>query len=222
VFVADLDRPELSDDDRHHLARALRLRQGEPMVVSDGRGAWRRARFGDEIEPVGDLVHAPTPTPEITVGFAPVKGSRPEWAVQKLTEIGVDTIWMLLSDRSVVRWDEERASGHGQRLARVAREAAMQCHRCRLPTLRAGVPLSEAVAAGAVLAHTGGEPPSLGCPTVLVGPEGGWSEEELATEVGRVDLGPNILRTETAAVVAGTLFVALREGNVGSVARSLT
>ncbi len=209
VFVADLDRPVLDDHDRHHLAKALRLRPGDGLTVSDGAGRWRAARFGPEVAPDGDVVVVDAPQPPITVGLAPVKGQRPEWAVQKLTELGVDAIWLLVADRSVVRWEEAR---HSERLARVVREAAMQSRRCHLPEVRVGVTVAQATAGagGVALADPGGSPPSLARPVVLVGPEGGWSDAERAAAPSLVGLGPTILRAETAAVAAGTLLTALR------------
>jgi len=215
VFVADLDRPELDEHDRHHLAKALRLRAGDVLTISDGAGRWRPARFGYEVEPDGDVVTEPAPQPPITVGLAPVKGQRPEWAVQKLTEIGVDAIWLLVADRSVVRWEGERGAGHAERLARVAREAAMQSRRTRLPDVRVGLSVATAAAAsGVALADPGGPPPTLSRPVVLIGPEGGWSETERTAAPILVGLGPNVLRAETAAVAAGTLLAALRHGLV--------
>ncbi len=216
MFVDDLDRPELADDDRHHLQRSLRLRAGDLLTLSDGAGRWRGARFGTEVEPDGPIQAVPDPGPEVVVGFTPVKGQRPEWAVQKLTELGVDAIWLLVTDRSVVRWDGERAAHHRERLARVAKEAAMQSRRCILPDLQVGLPVGQ-VLAGAippVLAHPGGGPPAPG-PPVLVGPEGGWSEDELAAAPDTVGLGSTVLRAETAAVAVGVLLTALRAGRVG-------
>lgn len=215
VFVTDLEHPELDDDDHHHLARALRLRPGDPLTLSDGAGRWRPARFGDRPEPDGAVEEEGAPGPPVVVALAPVKGQRPEWAVQKLTELGVDEIWLLVADRSVVRWEGERAERHRDRLARVAREAAMQSRRCTLPVLRTGVGVDAARAhpAGAALAHPGGGPPRLG-PALLVGPEGGWSDEELSAAPAVVALGPTVLRAETAAVAAGALLTALRAGVV--------
>lgn len=215
VFVADLDRPVLDDHDRHHLAKALRLRAGDRLTVSDGAGRWRPARFGPEIEPDGEVQVAPAPTPAITIGLAPVKGQRPEWAVQKLTELGVDAIWLLVADRSVVRWEGERGAGHAERLARIVREAAMQSRRCHLPMVRVGVTIAEATTGSDVaLADPGGGPPTLARPVVLVGPEGGWSDAERAAAPAVVGLVPTVLRAETAAVAAGTLLAALRHGTV--------
>lgn len=212
VFVADIEAPELDPEDHHHLGRALRLRRGDTLTVTDGRGRWRTARFDDPLEVDGPVEVEEAVAPPVTVGLAPVKGHRPEWAVQKLTELGVDAIWLLVADRSVVRWEGERAEGHRDRLAKVVREAAMQCRRTRLPELRVGVPVAEAVRTpGAVLAHPGGEAPSLARPVVLVGPEGGWSEAELAL-ADKVSLGLTVLRAETAALVAGTLLTAARSG----------
>ena len=153
------------------------------------------------------------PHPQVTVAFALVKGSRPEWAVQKLTELGVDRIVPLVAARSVVR--REEGSGHFARLRRVAREAAVQSRRLWLPVVD-DVARFELVAAGpgAALAHPGGRPPSLDHPLLLVGPEGGWDDAELDLGLPRVGLGPQVLRTETAAVVAGTLLCALRAATV--------
>lgn len=165
--------------------------------------------------PDGAVVVEAEARPPLTVVFAPPKGDRPEWAVRKMTELGVDRIVPLLADRSVVRWSGDRASGPLARLRRVAREAAMQSRRVRLPEVEE--PCSfEAVATrpGAVLAVPGGEPPSLGHPVVIVGPEGGWSPEEEAAGLPTLGLGPGVLRTETAAVAAVALLAALRAGLV--------
>ena len=220
VFVADLDAPELEADDRHHLGRVLRLRAGETVSASDGRGAWRPCTWtgaGDGgLAPAGEVERVAAPAPAITVAFAPVKGDRPEWVVQKLTEVGVDRIVVLAAARSVVRWEGERAAKQVERLARVAREAAMQSRRVWLPSVEGVVPFADAAgwAGGVALAEPGGAPPSLDRPVVLVGPEGGWSADELGAEVPRVDLGPTVLRAETAAVAAGVLLSALRAGMV--------
>ncbi|MGI8807240.1 MAG: RsmE family RNA methyltransferase [Acidimicrobiales bacterium] len=216
--MEDLGAPALSPDDRHHLERVLRLRAGDLFTVSDGAGGRLACRFGPALEAVGDVVTVPRPEPQVTVAFAVVKGQRPEWAVQKLTEIGVDRIVPLLSARSVVRWPAGEAGTQVARLRRVAREASMQSRRVWLPVVEA-VTSFHALAAqqGAAVAHPGGGPPSLRHPIVLVGPEGGWDEAEVAgSDAVLVGLGPSVLRTETAAVVAGTLLCALRAGVVTS------
>lgn len=222
VFVADLDALVLDADDAHHLGRVLRLKAGEPVSASDGAGSWRPCRWAEDerLDPAGSVVASEPPAVEVAVGFAPVKGDRPEWVVQKLTEVGVDRIVVLSTARGVVRWEGERGARHVERLRRVAREAAMQSRRVRLPAVEGVVPISAVVGgggggAGVAVAEPGGEPPSLERPVVLVGPEGGWSEEELAAQVPRVDLGPTILRAETAAVAAGVLLCALRARLVG-------
>jgi 16S rRNA (uracil1498-N3)-methyltransferase len=119
------------------------------------------------------------------------------------------------ASRSVVRWDPDKAARNHERLARVAREAAMQSRRVWLPEVRPVAPF-EAVAGGwggaAALAEPGGSPVSLDYPCVLVGPEGGWAAEEKAAVAANVSLGPTILRAETAAVAAAVLLCALREG----------
>ena len=194
----------------------LRLRSGDLLTVSDGAGRRLACRFGPALEPVGEVEVLPRPEPQVTVAFAVVKGQRPEWAVQKLTEIGVDRIVPLLSARSVVRWPAGEAGTQVARLRRVAREASVQSRRGWLPVVAVVTPFDAMVAeAGAAVAHPGGGPPSLDHPVVLIGPEGGWDQREL-TGAGTVlvGLGPSVLRTETAAVVAGALLCALRAGVV--------
>jgi len=218
VFVADLDAPELADDDRHHLERVLRLRAGEVVTVGDGAGRWRQCRFGDALEQAGDIHEEEQPVPTVTIALSLTKGDRLDWAVQKLTEVGVDRILPMDAARSVVRWDADRAAHHAGRLRRIARQAAMQSRRAWLPVVEDLHSFAEVAALpAAALAEPGGPAPSLDRPVVLVGPEGGWTEEEVATGVSRVGLGTTILRTETAAVAAGTLLCALRTGLVGPV-----
>ena len=86
AFVVDLDAPELSDDDRRHLERVLRLRPGQDVTVSDGAGRWRRCRFGDPLEPAGGVVEDERLSPPVAVALSLTKGERLDWAVQKLTE----------------------------------------------------------------------------------------------------------------------------------------
>jgi 16S rRNA (uracil1498-N3)-methyltransferase len=155
-------------------------------------------------------------TPRLAVGFALVKGDKPELIVQKLTELGIDRIVPFRAERSVVRWDDARADKAVARLRLVARAAAMQCHRPDLPTVAEVSRLADLTGgAGVALADRAGEPPSLEHPTLLVGPEGGWSAAELALPVPRVRLGGHVLRAETAAVAAGVVLTALRGRVVG-------
>jgi 16S rRNA (uracil1498-N3)-methyltransferase len=231
VEPADLDADELalSDEDAHHLARVLRIKPDETVTASDGQGRWRACRLAagrasgpDAIQPTlvptGPVQHEPRPTPTIAVGFALTKGDKPEWAVQKLTEAGVDVIAPFVAARSVARWDGDKAERNHARLVRVAREAAMQSRRVWLPAVlpvadfaAAAAAVEQAVGAAPVLAEPGGGPVSLAHPAVLIGPEGGWAPEETAAVRGRVALGPTVLRAETAALAAGVLLCAVRD-----------
>jgi 16S rRNA (uracil1498-N3)-methyltransferase len=217
VFVDDLEAPTLSDADRHHLERVLRLAPGDLVTAADNRGAWRvcRLRAAGALDPDGAVHHSAGPDPAITICFAPVKNERPESVVQKLTEAGVDRIAPFVSERSVVRWDRAKASHLHERLGKVAREAAMQSRRIRVPEV---LPLGDFAAVtsvpGATLAERLGPPPTLDRPVILVGPEGGWSDAERAVGIPMVGLGPHVLRAETAAVAAGLLLAGLRSGVV--------
>ena len=219
AFVADLARPALAADDHHHLERVVRLRVGDPLTVADGAGAWRTARFAPDVPgaltDLGPEMRLPEATPALAVGFALVKGDKPELIVQKLTELGIDRIVPFRAERSVVRWDDAKAAKAVTRLRSVARAAAMQCRRPRLPVIDDVADLPTLVAGGAAMADRGGAPPSLATPFVLVGPEGGWSPGEAALHAPRVALGPHILRAETAALTLGALLAALRVGLVG-------
>jgi 16S rRNA (uracil1498-N3)-methyltransferase len=217
AFVVDLEHPALTPGDAHHLQRVLRLAPGDPVTISDGAGGWRMARLGRSaaVEPDGAVHHVVPPLPVLTVCFAVVKRERPEWTVQKLTECGVDRIVPIVTERSVVRWDDERAARQQHRLEVIAREAAMQSRRVWLPEVTRVTTFAEAAAMpGASLAERLGPPPTLDRPVVLVGPEGGWSPAELAADIPHVGLGPNVLRAETAAVAAGLLLAGLRAGVV--------
>lgn len=215
AFVADLDVPELDDGDRHHLERALRLAPGDLVSVADGAGRWRLCRFGPVLEPTAAIVVDEPPRPAVGVAFAVMKGDRPEWTVQKLTELGVDLIVPFHAARSVVRWSNERATRNEERLRRIAREAAMQSRRSRLPEVAPISTFAEVAGrTGALLADPGGRPPAAGDALLLVGPEGGWDDAERAAGLTPVGLGPTVLRAETAAVAAGVLLTALRPGGI--------
>ncbi len=211
VYVEDLDEPVLADEDRHHLARVLRLRDGDSLTVGDGLGRWRPARFGSDLRIDGEVVEVPAASRTVGVGFALIKGGRPELVVQKLTELGVDHILPLAAERSVVRWDEAKVASQYERMVRVAREAGMQSRRARLPEVAPVAPVESLL--DAAMAEPGGEVLDTDVDVLLVGPEGGWTPEELR-ERRRISLGSTILRAETAAIVAGVLLVALRDGRV--------
>lgn len=217
AFVASLEAPELDDEDVHHFQRVLRLRDGERVTVSDGAGGWRLCRVASgSIEPDGPIAVSVRPSPEITVAFAVTKGDRPEWTVQKLTELGVDRVVPIVADHTVVRWDERRAARNMERFRAVARSAAMQSRRAWRPQVEELVSSAEIAGqvSGVVLAHPGGARVSLDRPAIAVGPEGGWSAAELGRASATVDLGAHTLRADTAAIAAAVLLTALRAGAV--------
>ena len=216
VFVENLEHPELRDEDRHHLTRSLRLRPGDIFTASDGAGSWRACRLGSgpqgQAEPDGEVVFAEAPRPKLTIGFALIKGGRPELVVQKLTELGVDAIVPFTAEHSVVRWDADRATRHIERLRRVAREAAMQSRQVRIPDIGQVAEFADLAAnPGAVRADITGNPPSLDHPTVLIGPEGGWSDTE-RHQLDAIRISSSVLRSETAAITTAALLTALRDG----------
>lgn len=183
----------------------------------------------------GPVHRVEAPEVLLTVGFAALKGSRNELVVQKLTELGIDRIRLLRCERGVVRWDDARARGHLDRLGRVVEEAAAQCRRLWIPELdlvdfggallrlgdRAGDGARDEVAVRPVRADAGGRGLTATDTTVLVGPEGGWGDTERGS-CESVALGENVLRAETAAIVAGATMAQLRVGLVGPGLSSLS
>jgi 16S rRNA (uracil1498-N3)-methyltransferase len=231
VFVDDPGRPVLSDEAAHHLGRVLRLRDGEEVIAADGRGRWARTlwRGPGTLEPLtggsgvggdGRVQSEARAEPALTVAFAPVKGERPEWVVQKLTELGIDRIVPLRTERSVVRWSGARGLASVEKLRRVAREAAAQCRRVWLPEVGDTVVFADLATLGGPgevgLAQLSGDRPTVAQHVVAVGPEGGWSTDELASGLPTVGFGLSVLRAETAAVTAGALLASLRTGTVAA------
>ncbi|HWM19163.1 MAG TPA: RsmE family RNA methyltransferase [Ilumatobacteraceae bacterium] len=202
ILVADVESPELSEDAAHHVLRVLRVGDHEPVTVTDGHGRWRSCHIAAAtVRAIGDVVvverdHRPT-----TIAVAIPKHDRPEWLVQKATELGIDRIVFLHAERSVVRWDGDRAERHLTRLARVAAEALMQSRQVWLPEIVGPEPAAD-VLPGAVAAEPDGRPVTAADRVIAIGPEGGWTPEELALAQDRVALGDAVLRVETAALVA--------------------
>ena len=214
VLVADVDAPELAADDRHHLQRVLRVRDGDVVTVGDGAGRWRPCRFGPALAPAGDVVTVARPAPDTAVGFAVLKGGRSEMIVQKLTELGVDRIAAFRAARTVRRWDDAAAARMRERWQRVAREAVMQCRRAWLPEIDLPVDFAELDLSQATLAVPGGRALQGDERFVLIGPEGGWSDDELAAVERHAAVAANVLRSETAAVTVAAMLAAHRSGHL--------
>jgi 16S rRNA (uracil1498-N3)-methyltransferase len=213
VFVDSVGAPQLSDDDDHHLRRVLRIRPSDVITVSDGAGSWVTARLeADGLRVESESVVESALRPAVVLSAIP-KGPRLEWMVQKLTEVGASAIGFIDCARSVVHWDAQRSPRQRERLRRVAREAAMQSRRVWLPEILEVVPV--AVAAGtdlcAIADPDGRDVIDDGVDTVLIGPEGGFLDEELALAARRVSLSRNVLRVETAALAAAIMLTLRHE-----------
>jgi 16S rRNA (uracil1498-N3)-methyltransferase len=226
VFLVDGlpagDTGVLDGPEGHHAASVRRLRVGEELVLADGRGG--RARCGIEAVEKDTLrlrvlerTHVEQPRPRVVVAQALVKGDRGELAVELATEAGVDAIVPWRAARCVARWDEgPRGAKALAKWRSTAREAAKQSRRAWVPEVAEPVGTAELAAlvgkaAKAMVLHesaTGrlADLPTDGDLLLVVGPEGGISDEELAvlTDAGAVAvrLGPSVLRASTAAAVA--------------------
>lgn len=223
-FVPALDTAITVDgDDGHHLQRVRRLRAGELVTAADGGGRWRcYVVAGAEpgrllLRAESEVVTEPELVPAVSVAVALTKGTKLETVVAQLTEVGVARIEPVRARRSVVRWDAARAEAAHQRYVAIAREAAMQCRRARLPVVMPVAGLEQlAGRPGLVVASPGGDPlealdpPAGRIWTVVVGPEGGFEPGELEAlgPSRRLSLSPYVLRAATAPVVAAGLLVA--------------
>ncbi|NLF71934.1 MAG: 16S rRNA (uracil(1498)-N(3))-methyltransferase [Candidatus Anammoximicrobium sp.] len=226
-FVAEPvtgDSALLSGAEAEHVVKVLRGKVGDLVTLFDGDGAEFPARItavGRSSVALAVLARQEVSRElktQITLGVALPKGDRQRWLVEKAVELGVAQLVPLVTERGVAE-PNEAALG---RLRRYAIEAAKQCGRNRL--LQIGSPQTFGefarganLAALRLLAH----PDSTAVPVAglawagpaadvwcAVGPEGGFTEEELAAADGwrRVSLGPRILRVETAAVALAAWF----------------
>lgn len=210
-------------DEAHHAVAVRRLRAGEQVVLTDGAGATvvgTVATTGKRVlEVVADRVDRTLePEPRVSVVQALPKGDRGELAVEVLTEVGVATVVPWAAARCVAVWKGERAEKSWARWRSTAREAAKQARRPWHPEvepLASTAAVVELVAAAdlAVVLHEDAsvplaslEVPAAGRVVVVVGPEGGLTDDEVAafTAAGAhvVRLGSEVLRTSTAGVAA--------------------
>ena len=203
-----------------HVTRVLRLGAGDAVTLSNGDGRDYAGRLQGARRETSVLVEAagepePQPPLQVTLAVGVSRGERMDFVVQKAVELGVAVIQPLLTARSVVRLDAERAERRHRHWRGVLTAACEQSGRRRLPILRAATGLEDWLAGAAgtrLLLDPEGEwsLPDLRLPggevTLLVGPEGGLAaaEREHALRAGFVGirLGPRILRTETAPLAA--------------------
>ncbi|GAA1319243.1 16S rRNA (uracil(1498)-N(3))-methyltransferase [Leucobacter albus] len=188
----------VSGDEGRHAVRVSRLRLGEQTIVGNGRGllaygaveALGKDSFGIRVESVEEL---PRPARRTVLVQALAKGDRDERAVEQATEFGVDAIIPWQAERSVSRWAGEKAEKGVQKWARIAREAAKQSMRGWIPEVLP--PATTAQLAGLdghlIVLHPRGEqrlsawrPSDDRDVFLVVGPEGGLSDAELAALAG--------------------------------------
>jgi len=214
---------EVDGDEAHHAVAVRRLRVGESVVLTDGAGT---SVVGD-VASTGKRVFAvtvssvrtePAPLPAVVVVQAIPKGDRGELAVEVLTEIGVAEIVPWAAARSVAVWKGERGDKSLARWRSTAREAAKQARRTWLPDvaplastddvlhLIGAADLTVVLHESATASVADIAVPTDGRIVVVVGPEGGLTDQELGafTEAGAVSvrLGAEVLRTSTAGVAA--------------------
>ena len=215
-----LGRHELPEAQAHYMARVLRLAVGAPVQLFDGSGVEflgelvevsKKAVFVEVHEQIAGLAESPL---HLHLGQGLSRGERMDWAIQKATELGANAITPIVSERCEVRLKDERADKRLAHWRQIAISACEQCGRSVLPVIHPPLTLAEWLAhtdaALKLVLHPVAEPltshekpASL---AFLIGPEGGLSDAEVqqAQKAGflAARLGPRVLRTETAPVVA--------------------
>ncbi len=218
---------DLEPGPSQHLAHALRMQVGDALILFDGRGGQYAATIsavGKKQVCVATAAHDPREVESpvsIHLGIAISRGDRMDWVVQKATELGASEVTPLLTERTGVKLKGERADRKVEHWRQIAISACEQCGRNRVPLLAPLTRLDDWLGATEaerklVLHHRAADteecraqPASV---ALLIGPEGGLSEGEIdrAESAGYqpLRLGPRVLRTETAPLVAITLLQA--------------
>jgi 16S rRNA (uracil1498-N3)-methyltransferase len=211
----------IDGDAARHLGRALRARVGDSVTLFNGDGR-EFAAFIQEVSKrsiVAEVGEASEPATESSVkteiGLCLSKGDRFDWAIQKATEMGVGKLVPLLSERVDFTIPAERLDKRRSHWQQIVTSACEQCGRVRVPTVTLPQALNhwvQAVAAdhkwvlhcGTPVASSGRSVPDTAA--LLVGPEGGLSKDEIDLALNQgfkpLQLGPRVLRTETAPVAA--------------------
>jgi len=218
-FFAERDgeRAVIVGDDARHLARSLRARVGEEIEVIDAAGLMLTLRLDristERVEGivVAERAHNPEPMAQIVIAIAHLPAPALELVLSRCTEAGAFAFHIVQADRSVARGSKP------ERWHTICREAAMLAGRLAVPEVLGPSSLDEVIGLHEnplMLARSATtrladllEPQNL---TLLVGPEGGWSERELATVPQQATLGPRNLRADTAALVALATALARR------------
>jgi 16S rRNA (uracil1498-N3)-methyltransferase len=201
---------ELSASDQHHLTDVLRMRVGDTCEVAEGGRVWM-ARVAARGLTLMEEVETVAKAPAVTVWIAQ-PGARSDAAVEKLTELGVSAIGALRSDLIKGSFTTARM----ERWARVAEAAAKQSKQSRVPKILGVARFEDVISPDAVVLNLEGASGGLAdrivgrrSATLLIGPEPGFSDAELALARSRgvavATFGPVVLRTETAAIVAAAL-----------------
>ena len=233
------ERVALGPEESRHLRDVLRLRPGDEAHIFDGAGREYRcevveASRGSAVVEVREPVEPPSPESPLalTLAVALLKGEKFDLVVQKAAELGAARVVPVVTARADVRpRDAADLARRTARWRRVALEAAKQSGRARVPEVAEPAGLAPFVASGAdasgprlFFSERGGatlaegletpRPPAGPAATALVGPEGGWEDEEIALARGAgwsiVTLGGRTLRAETAAIVVCALLQHLR------------
>jgi 16S rRNA (uracil1498-N3)-methyltransferase len=217
------DELTLDGEEGHHAAVVRRIAVGEEISLGDGRGTVARCRVASVDKrsltaTVLEVDTRPAEMPRVVVVQAIPKGERGELAVEMLTEVGADVIVPWAAARSIARWKGERAEKSLAKWRTAAREAAKQARRSWFPTVSElattddVVALLEKASVRVVLHEAASGPladvpvPGRGEIVIVVGPEGGITDDELAafSAVGAepLRLGSSVLRSSTAGVAA--------------------
>ncbi len=198
----DEDELRLSVIQWRHLTKVLRLNRGDPLTYTDGLGRTGRGRLGNQVVMRDEETRAPRGM-ELTVAVAPpANKDRQRYLVEKLAELGVTRLQWLST-----RHGEGRVVS-GTKLFAWVTTATEQSRGAWLMDTSTVMATWDDLEPPLVVCDPGGEAATPLAATVAIGPEGGWSPEEIPNGLPRWSLGSNVLRVETAAVVATARILA--------------
>ncbi|WP_088102525.1 16S rRNA (uracil(1498)-N(3))-methyltransferase [Halalkalibacter urbisdiaboli] len=223
------DTVTITGDDVKHIVRVMRMKEGDEIICSDNNSKTVRCTLqllGEEqvTAKIVEILHPHTELPiSVTIAQGLPKGDKLDFIIQKGTELGATSFVPFSASRSVVKWEEKKARKKIERLEKIAKEAAEQSYRERIPTIQPAMTFSSLVEqvssfSSCLVAYeesgkSGERSQLVQCLRnlkvgdsllIVIGPEGGLTEQEIEQleEAGAklAGFGPRILRTETASL----------------------
>lgn len=232
------------EEEVHHLLHVMRYREGDRVIVGDGERMAYLVEIGLLTPKTGEgkvlypIIEERELPVQVTLAQGIAKGEKMDLIIQKATELGVYAVLPFFSERTIVKLEGKKEADRRRRWQKIAKEAAEQSHRITIPAIFPSLSFAQLLASvhrfeyafipyekeleRSFFSHVETIPSGKSV-LIIIGPEGGFTEGEIAAAeregVIPVSLGRRILRTETAGLVALSAFVHHHEGRGGGSSR---